>query len=193
MLRLETDRLLLREFLFNDWQDVHEYACDPEVVRHLEWGPNSKEETIKFVEGTLACQREYPRMVYEFAVLTRPGIDVKTPPDQTKLIGACGLRLLNHNAEQAEIGYCFARRFWRSGFASEASKELLRFGFHNLGLHRMYATCDNTNIGSSRVLEKIGMRREGLSLKDKKIRGTWRDTLHFAILRDEWADINAVE
>lgn len=191
MLRLETERLLLREFQFNDWPDVHEYACDPEVVRHLEWGPNSKEETIRFVEGALACQREYPRMVYEFAVLTRPGIDQQTPPDQTKLIGACGMRLLTPKGDQAEIGYCFARRHWQKGFASEASIALLNFGFTNLNLHRVYATCDNTNIGSARVLEKIGMRREGLSIKDKKIRGNWRDTLHFAILREEWEAFKA--
>ncbi len=190
MLRLETERLILREFIYSDWRDVHEYSSDPEVVRFLEWGPNSREETVKFVEGALGCQREHPRMVYEFAVLTRPGIDPLSPPDRSKLIGACGLRFRDQLAEQAEIGYCYNRRFWRSGFATESGKALLRFGFHNLALHRMYATCDSNNQGSARVLENIGMRREGLSKKDKRIRGIWRDTLHFGILQDEWKSLN---
>lgn len=186
MLRIETERLILREFIYADWRDVHEYASDAEVVRFLEWGPNSREETVKFVEGTLACQREYPRMVYEFAVLARPGIDAESPPDRSKLIGACGLRLRDQAGEQAEIGYCYGRRFWRFGFASEAASALLRFGFYNLGLHRMYATCDSNNEGSARVLQKIGMRNEGCSLQDKRIRGVWRDTLHFGMLKEEW-------
>ncbi|MBX9690401.1 MAG: GNAT family N-acetyltransferase, partial [Candidatus Obscuribacterales bacterium] len=84
MPNLETPRLKLRDFVKSDWKAVHEYASDPEVVRFLEWGPNSPDETVAFLEGTLACQKEKPRRIYEFAI---------TLKESGKLIGACGLRV----------------------------------------------------------------------------------------------------
>lgn len=177
MPKLETDRLLLRDFVFQDWKQVHAYASDPEVVRYLDWGPNSREETIKFVEGTIACAREVPRRVYEFAVLRKP--------EQT-LIGACGIRINDLDNEQAELGYCFNRDYWGAGFATEAAKRLIAFGFEELFLHRIYASCDASNAGSAGVLSKSGMRREGHAICDRKVRGRWRDSFLFAILREEW-------
>ena len=172
---IETGRLILREFVKSDWKAVHLYAADPEVVKYLEWGPNTPDETVSFLDGTLHCQKEKPRKIYEFAITLKP--------DQ-QLIGACGLRI-HENQEQAEMGYCFNRQYWRQGYASEAARAVMEYSFANLKLHRMTATCDANNLGSAGVLRKIGMRQEGHFIKDCKIRGEWRDTLQFAILKEE--------
>ncbi len=84
-------------------------------------------------------------------------------------------------------GYCFARPAWGQGFATEAARLILDFGFETLGIHRVRAGCDSENAASLRVLEKLGMRREGYFKHDCQIRGVWRDTVAFAILSDEWA------
>lgn len=177
MHRIETERLLLREFQFQDWKQVHAYASDPKVVQYLEWGPNSKEETIKFVEGTMACARETPRRIWEFAVLLKGTQD---------LIGATGIRISDTDPEQAELGYCYNRDFWGAGLGTEAARALVQFGFKELNLHRIWASCDALNLGSAGVLRKTGMRQEAHLLQDRKARGHWRDSFQFAILREEW-------
>lgn len=179
MPQLETERLILREFVKGDWKAVHEYASDPEVVRFLEWGPNNTDESLSFLEGTLACQKEKPRRIYEFAI---------TLKENNKLIGACGLRLHDNNQEQADLGYCYNRLYWGKGYASEASRAVVAFAFESLKLHRIVATCDMGNLASAAVLRKAGMREEGYFIQERKVRGQWRDTLQFAILKSEYAE-----
>ena len=84
------------------------------------------------------------------------------------------------------LGYCFARAAWGQGYASEAAHLIVGFGFESLGIHRVWAECDSENAASLRVLDKLGMRREGLFMHNCQIRGEWRDTALYAILEDEW-------
>lgn len=176
-MQLESERLLLREWKRTDWKDVHEYAKDPDVVRFMEWGPNTTDETLHFVDTALDSQRIKPRKAFEFAVVLK---------ETGKVIGACGLRVLPFDGEQADVGYVFNKSYWGQGYGSEACSRIIKFGFEELSLHRIFATCDADNSGSSGVLRKSGMRQEGHFVQDKKIKGTWRDTLLLAVLRDEW-------
>jgi ribosomal-protein-alanine N-acetyltransferase len=177
-LRLETARLLLREWKRTDWKEVQEYAADPEVVRFMDWGPNTIDDTMHFVDMSLESQRAKPRTIFEFAV---------TEMASGKLIGGCGLRQLPHDKEQADVGYCFNRNFWKKGYATEACRRVVKFGFEELNLHRIYAICDAENFASAAVLKRSGMRPEAHFLKDRKVKGNWRDTLLLAVLREEWS------
>jgi len=85
-----------------------------------------------------------------------------------------------------EIGYSVHPDYWGQGVATEASGLLLKFGFEELLLHRIYATCDPRNMGSSRVLSKIGMTYEGRLRDALLIRDGWRDSLVFSMLEQEW-------
>ena len=174
---LTTERLLLRDFVEDDWRAVHEYAVDPEVVRYVEWGPNTEQHTQEFIARTISQQQAEPRRQYELAVVLK---------DTNCLIGACGLRLSRPEHHGGDFGYCFNRQFWGQGYATEAARAIVRFGFEQCGLHRIFATCDALNVASARVLEKLGMRREGHFLHDKWQRGKWRDSFLYAILVDEW-------
>lgn len=201
-IQLETKRLLIREFVAEDWIFVHDYASDPEVVRYMLWGPNNEEDTKKFINDMLACQTTRPRSVFELAVFSK--ID-------GCLIGSCGVRLsktisegsslsasltsgqdhaldpVSHTREQhASLGYCFRKESWSQGYATEASGAVISFGFEQLELHKIFATCDAENLGSARVLEKIGMRREGHLVEDVKIKGRWRDSYLYALVFNEW-------
>jgi len=101
------------------------------------------------------------------------------------LIGLCGIVVL-HGSEQGEIWYLVRPDCWRRGVAAESARALLRIGFSEMNLHRIFATCLPENPASSRVLEKIGMRREGSQLKNVKIHGVWHDSSLYAILREDW-------
>jgi RimJ/RimL family protein N-acetyltransferase len=183
MPELMTQRLMLRELGELDWPAVHEYASDPEVVRYMLWGPNTAAESLGFVQRAMEYRCEQPRMVYDLAVIIKA---------QGRLIGGCGIQVLdNSDDREGEIGYCFNRRYWGHGYATEAARALVEFGFSELGLHRISATCDPENVPSARVLEKIGMQREGHLREHKWQRGRWRDSLLYAILEHEWRRLKA--
>jgi|LSQX01.2.fsa_nt_gb RimJ/RimL family protein N-acetyltransferase len=175
-LPLLTERLELRDFGEADAEWVQAWACDPAVVRFMPWGPNTPEQTREFLQRKLAERTEEPRRTWDLAVKDR---------GTGRLIGSAGLRL-DEALQQAELGYCFHREAWGHGFATEAARELLRFGFEQLGLHRIHASVDSRNGASARVLAKIGMRQEGWLREHLMQRGEWRDSYLYAILRREW-------
>src|SRR5690554_4484833 len=164
-LYLKTSRVILREFRYSDLDSVHNYASDIEVVRYMEWGPNSIKETEEFIEQAIKSKDVNPRKQFELAVTK-----------EKQLIGSCGLVITNLEAKQAYIGYCFNKKYWGMGFATESANKLLDFGFSELSLHRIHATCDVNNTGSERVLQKIGMKKEGCLREHKLIRKEWRDS-----------------
>ncbi len=170
---LRTDRLLLRPFEESDLPSVHRYASDPTVVNFVEWGPNTEEESAAFIRRAAARVREEPCLKYELAVVLI---------SEDELIGGCGLRIRSESNGEAEVGYCLNRKYWGRGYATETALALLRFGFDELKLHRIYAVCDSENKASARVLSKIGMVQEGYLHELKLVRGHWRDHLLFAVL-----------
>ena len=174
---IQTDRLLLRDLQEGDWQAVQTYASDPEVVRFMEWGPNTKEETVNFILRSIACQNEEPRRDFTLAAVLRA---------DDRFVGGCGIHVSAPSNREGWIGYCLNRQFWRQGYATETANALLGFGFGHLALHRIFATCDPANVASARVLEKIGMQREGHLRESKWAKGKWRDSLLYAILDYEW-------
>lgn len=177
MISLTSEHLLLREFKDDDWESVHTYACDPEVVKYMTWGPNTSDNTRNFILRAIAYQQEQPRIHFELAITLR---------EEGHLIGGCGIRVSSPELREGNIGYCLNRNYWSKGYATEAARELLRFGFEALSLHRIYATCDPENFASRRVLEKIGMTLEGHLRENLLMRGEWRDSLIYAILAREW-------
>jgi RimJ/RimL family protein N-acetyltransferase len=178
-LPIQTERLLLREYEETDWQAVHAYGSDPVVVRFMPWGPNTEDETREFVERVMAHQWDAQRKEFELAVTLR---------EEGPLIGGCGLSVTDQFHRGGMLGYCFSHDFWGQGYATEAARALLRFGFKELALHRVYATCDVLNVASARVLEKIGMQREGRLREHMWIKGQWRDSFLYAILEREWSE-----
>jgi RimJ/RimL family protein N-acetyltransferase len=78
------------------------------------------------------------------------------------------------------------RKYWGHGYMTESACAILEVAFKQLKLHRVWATCDTRNRSSYRVMERLGMRREGLFVKDAMEKGEWRDTYLYAILAEEW-------
>ncbi len=176
-LSLTTNRLTIRDFKMSDWQRVHMYASDPEVVKYMEWGPNTADESKDFVRVAIAIQKDSPRRHFDLAIVTNT---------EDFLIGGCGLYITSSHNREAFIGYCLSRNSWGKGYATEVAKRLLCFGFTQLQLHRIFATCDPLNVASARVLEKCGMQLEGQLRENKLIGKRWRDSLLYAILEHEW-------
>ncbi|MGD6807459.1 MAG: GNAT family N-acetyltransferase [Candidatus Bathyarchaeia archaeon] len=124
---IQIKRLDLRAFRESDWAEVHEYGSDPLVVRFMNWGPNTEEETRNFIQKSIGYEAENPRMRYSLAIVVR---------EQNRLVGGCGLYLSSIDSRIGWIGYCLNRQFWGQGYATETARSLLEFGFNNVNLHR---------------------------------------------------------
>lgn len=177
MVILETEHLVLRELGIADVEGVHEYASDPEVVRFMDWGPNTLGETREFVRRAIDSGKVEPRMEFHLAIVLK---------SDRRLIGGCGFCVSSSDNREGWFGYCLNRSFWGKGFATETAGALVRFGFDVLGLHRVFATCVPLNVASSRVMEKVGMTREGCLREHRWVKGKWRDSLSYSILEREW-------
>ena len=174
---IETERLLLRELRAADEPDIHEYASDPEVVRLMIWGPNTRDQTREFLGRALHAQTQWPRPEVGLA------IELKT---ERRLIGSIGLRMKNEASRTADIGYVLNRKYWGRGYMTEGARAILDVAFAQLKLHRVWATCDTRNRASYRLMERLGMRREGMFVKSAMEKGEWRDAYLYAILAEQW-------
>ncbi|HYB99899.1 MAG TPA: GNAT family N-acetyltransferase [Candidatus Limnocylindrales bacterium] len=152
MIRLETSRLVLREIGRGDFAGIHRYASDARVTRYLRWGPNTEAETMAFIERTLTEQKLRPRPNYHVVIASR---------EDGRILGGCGLmRRLSPQARACEVGYCLAVEEWGRGVASEAVAAIVRFGFQDLGMRRIFALVDPDNVASARVLARNGFELE---------------------------------
>jgi ribosomal-protein-alanine N-acetyltransferase len=178
-MELTTERLILREFRVSDWPDVLAYQADPLYLRFYEWTGRTPEAVQEFVQMFLDQQQEQPRTKFQLAV---------TLKSNHQLIGTCGIRIASADAHEGDIGYELSPKHWGQGYATEAAGGMVQFGFAELRLHRIWSWCIADNVGSARVLEKLGMRLEG-RLRDKEyFKGRRWDTLLFAILDYEWRE-----
>ena len=178
-MRLKTERLILREFIIDDWTAVLAYQSDPLYLRYYHWSDRTPGNVMAFVNMFLEWQRERPRTKFQLAVV---------PKDNKQLIGNCGIRINNVELREANIGYELNSQFWGKGYATEAALAILHFGFEELGMHRIVANTLAVNKGSVRVLEKLGMRLEAQELEKEFIKGRWYDGLTYAILDREWLE-----
>ncbi len=176
-MRIETERLILREFKEDDWPAVLAYQSDPRYLRYYEWTERTPAAVQEFIGKFIAQQQQEPRYKAQLAVVLK---------SSGQLIGNCGIRKEMPEARQAEIGYEFAPEHWGQGYATEAARAIVRFGFTELHLHRISAWCIAENTASAHVLQKIGMQQEGRLRENEYFKGRWWDALLFAILESEW-------
>lgn len=176
-MELTTERLILRDFVESDWEAVLAYQQDPLYLRYNEWTSRTAEEVRDFIHMFLDQQKQEPRIKFQF---------VLTLKETGQLIGNCGVRRDSATAYEGEIGYELDPTFWGRGYATEAARAILGFGFSQMNLHRISAWCVAENVGSARVLEKLGMQLEGRLREHQYYKGRWWDTLLYAILYEEW-------
>jgi len=176
-MRLVTERLILREFTENDWPEVLAYQNDARYLRFYPWTERTPEDVQKFVRMFLEQQTAQPRIKFQLVV---------TLKSNNQLIGNCGIRMDSADARQADIGYELAPPYWGQGYATEAARAIVHFGFTELHLHRIWSWCMAENLASAHVLEKLGLRLEGRMRESEYFKGRYWDTLAFSILDNEW-------
>jgi len=176
-MELHTSRLILREFVTADWPAVLAYQRDPRYLQYYEWTERMPEDAQRFVQMFLDQQQEQPRRKFQLAVVLKAS---------GQLIGNCGIRTAAFDARETDIGYELSPDQWRHGYATEAARAIVKFGFTELNVHRIWAWCIADNAASARVLEKIGLKLEGRLREKEYFKGRWWDTLVYGILENDW-------
>jgi RimJ/RimL family protein N-acetyltransferase len=179
---IETEHLFLREFVASDWPAILA-ASSPEAMKFFDEPAYTEDQAKAWVKGAVERQHSDPRMRYEFAV------ELKS---ESRVIGYCDLVIREPiEGEMAYSGFRYIPQYWGNGYGTEAELALLEFGFQELGLFRVSMICEPENIGSWRLMEKCGMRREGhetlggwSSKRNKRV-----DQYQYAILKEEWEKI----
>jgi RimJ/RimL family protein N-acetyltransferase len=176
--RLETERLILRSFQDSDLNAFVKYRSDPEVARYQGWdAPYGESAAAAFIQEMKERQPGTIGEWYQIAVERQA---------DGEMIGDCAFHILAEDGQQAEIGFTFSRPHQGKGYATEAVTRLLEYLFGELGLRRVRATCDAANLASARLLERIGMRREGYLIENIWFKGAWGSEYAYALLKKEW-------
>ncbi|MCB9748844.1 MAG: GNAT family N-acetyltransferase [Myxococcales bacterium] len=151
------------------------------VCEHVYFGPNTRAETRAFflpllepMRASLACG-SLPE-VHVFTIRHGPGED---------FVGECAVVPVAYAPGNFTIGYQLDEPWWRQGIGTRAGEFLVWYGFARLGAYRLNADCLASNLGSARILERCGFRREGLQRRHYRVRGEYRDQLLFGLLREE--------
>jgi [ribosomal protein S5]-alanine N-acetyltransferase len=170
---LETERLILRPISMDDADATYAYAIDPVSSEFMPWEVHrSMADTIAYLE---TIPKDYAaRERISFAMVLK---------STGEFIGSCGFHhiLLKHHS--IRIGYLLIPSQWGKGYMTEAVREMIRFAFDEMGMHRVEATCDYDNIRSARVMERCGMTLEGV-FRDHEVRqGKFVSTKSYAIIK----------
>ena len=151
--QLETERLILRRIRPSDEDDIFEYGSDDEVSKFVVWNTHKTiEDTRSFINFTLAR--------YEKDEAGEWGIVLK---ENGKLIGTIGFPWCDVRNRRAELGYVLSRTYWGQGIMPEGVKKVLEFAFTEMELNRVECCHVTDNEKSGRVMQKAGMRFEGIA------------------------------
>jgi RimJ/RimL family protein N-acetyltransferase len=172
---IATERLLLRPWRLDELDCFHALRSNSDVVRYLYEDPLTREQAAE----KLAERRS------DFTPGEWVNIAVERAADGV-VLGDAALRWTSEEHRQAEIGYTFDPAHHGNGYATEAAAKIVELAFELLGVHRVIGRIDARNSASARLLERLGMRREGLLIENELVKGEWTDEAIFAILEREW-------
>ena len=175
---LRTPRLVLREFTAEDWAATNAYQQDPRYLRYYDRDAMTERQTQALIYAFIVWQGEQPRSKYQLAItIARTG----------ELIGNVGLRRDNASDPLADMGYELSPTHWGRGFATEAARAIIGWGFGEWeGLERIHAHCIAENEASARVLLKAGLRQEARLRDHQHFKDRFWDVLIFGVRRGDW-------
>lgn len=174
-IHLKSERLYLKPINLSDLEAIHQLHSLPETDEFNTLGiPQNIEQTQAIVEEWISENQKENNRIFTFTITT-----------QNHFIGLIALNLGKEKYKNAEVWYKLHSDFWNKGYATEALKTVINFGFDVLMLHRIGAGCAVENIGSARVLAKVGMTLEGRKRQNLPLKTGWSDNFEFAILSSD--------
>lgn len=176
MRSIETERLFLRKLTQTDADRIEELASDYDVAKTTLNIPHPypKGGAKDFIERTLRAEDN--GKLHTYAIVKKK---------ENNLIGIIGINLTPTH-KRGELGYWIGKPYWGNGYGTEETKAIVTLGFETLHLQKIFARAITTNLGSWRIMEKVGMTHEG-TLKQHETRwGQFFDLVYYGILKEEY-------
>ncbi len=171
---IETKRLILRPFNLEDAEEVQRLAGDVEIAKTTLNIPHPYEDRM--------AEEWIGRHVEEYEKGNGLALAI-THREEKCLIGAIGL-IINKDYDIGSLGYWIGKTYWNKGYCTEAAKAICEYGFQNIGLHKIYATHLKINPASGKVMQKIGMKQEGILKEHVKKWGKYEDLVYYGMLEE---------
>lgn len=172
----ETERLLLRRLTPEDAGDYFSFASSPIVTAQTTWDIHRTiDDSKNYIHKVL--RRYENREEYHWGIVYKA---------TSRIIGRTGLIRIDPDHNKAELGYVISDAYWNQGITTEATFQVVKYAFEELGFNRIEARCNAGNIGSYRVMEKLGLTFEGILRKQLKIKGVYTDQRMYAILKEDY-------
>ena len=179
---IETDRLILRKVTKVDALDAYKNWCSSELVsKYVTWDKHESVEITKELYEIWEKEYENPETF-------RWIVELKDTHEVIGTIDVMGKKYFQYGV--CEIGYCYGEKFWNKGYATESLKAVIKYLFEEIGFEVIYANYMNNNPGSGRVMEKSGMKKEGVlrgRIIDKD--GIRNDLISYSITNEEYFNL----
>ena len=182
-LPIQTRRLVIREYTAADAPAVFENVKDKSYWQYHGAEPPSPAQVESLITWTVQEQKIAPRINYFLAA---------TRKDTGALIGEAVLKLVHIPRRQGEVGFGVAPASWKQGFGTEIAMAMLDAAMNHFRLRRVAAQCTPENKASIRIMQKLGMAREGMFRDLYFARGKWWSTVFYSILEPEYEKIRGV-
>lgn len=189
---LRTKRLLLRSFTMNDVDDVLEYVNEQKWAEYqinIQRNPYTRSDIEILV--SMFSDPTYWEKGHPDLPTTSNGsglLQIFAIVHKGKVVGEIAVNQRSDDKPngRVELAYAISMKYWNKGLMTEVSRKVIHWVFEMYNVNRIYAWCDPRNIGSWRVMEKSGMKREGILRRHIKENDEFRDQLYYGILRSEW-------
>lgn len=176
-LMFNSERILIRPIEKDDAESLFGYRSDALTNKYQCWIPKNITEVYEFIDTRIAKSINVFDTWFQLAIIHK---------DKNLLIGDIGLHFIDEQSKQVEIGCTIDKNFQGKAFATEALERVIDFLFKELNKHRIKASVDPRNIGSIKLMEKLGFRKEAHFKQSIFSNGEWVDDIIYAILKEEW-------
>lgn len=184
MIYLETERLILRDYREDDFNEYYRLKADSKTMYYLQdIQLHTKEEAYDDFHKVLDDMSKIDRKFYFMH------IELKDSHEQ---VGSIGYTVMNDTpvGKIVHAGYFIYPDFWGKGYATEAFRRVLEFAFSENNVYRMSTGCLAENIGSERVMQKCGLIKEAEHIDYEWHDGKMKTRLEYRLLKREWRQKN---
>jgi ribosomal-protein-alanine N-acetyltransferase len=180
MIRIETERLIIRDNIMDDLEGHHKLMSDPNLMTYIQdIQTHSLEESKKNLAHSVKESKSLNRTCYFFAIEEKEGHNY---------VGAIGFTVLERTETNgnAELGYFILKDYWSKGYTTEACKAVIDYAFNSVNLHKISTGCNAENVSSEKIMIKLGMTKEAHLKQHVLHNGQWKDRVEYGLFREDY-------
>jgi ribosomal-protein-alanine N-acetyltransferase len=184
MVRLETERLIIRDNIEEDLNGLHRLMSNREVYRYdSDFYSDSLDSTKNRLKVSIEEAKKIDRRKFWFAIIEK---------ESNKYVGQIGITLISDQIKNGigQMAYFIQEKYWGRGYTTEAAKKVIDFAFENVGLHKIITGCLKENIASEKIMKKCNMVKEAELIEHVWHKNKWKNRVEYRLLKVEWERIN---